>query len=121
MEAFEKLVVWQRAMDLVERVYALSRAFPSDERFGLTSQLCRASVSVPANIAEGYGRTHRGDYLHHLSMARGSLMEIETHLKIAVRLRFVTEEAMRPSWDNAQEVGRLLTALIASLQEPRKG
>ncbi|HOW19678.1 MAG TPA: four helix bundle protein, partial [Phycisphaerae bacterium] len=87
LQTYRDLEAWQRAIDLVEAVYVLTRGFPNAERFGLTSQTQRASVSIPSNIAEGYGRSHRGDYLHHLSMARGSLMELEIQLTIAVRLR----------------------------------
>ncbi|HEY3319507.1 MAG TPA: four helix bundle protein [Planctomycetota bacterium] len=92
LQSYRDLLVWQKAMDLVVSIYTLSRSFPNDERFGLTSQIRRASISVPSNIAEGYGRSHRGEYLHHLSIARGSLMEVETDLLAAVRLAFVTRE-----------------------------
>ena len=68
---YRDLEVWQKAMDLVEQVYRLAKALPPEERYGLTSQIQRAAVSIPANIAEGHGRLHRGDYVHHLSMARG--------------------------------------------------
>lgn len=118
LETYRELKVWQKAMDLVEQVYLVSRSFPDDERFGLVSQVRRAVVSIPANIAEGYGRKHRGDYLHHLSMARGSLMELETHLIIAVRLRFVAEQQTQQVWQTSQEVGKMLNGLWESLQEP---
>ncbi|MDZ4675634.1 MAG: four helix bundle protein [Gemmatimonadota bacterium] len=85
-------MVWQLGMELVTLVYALTRRFPADERFGLTSQARRAAVSVPANIAEGRTRTHRKVYLHHLSIAVGSLSELETHLLIAGRLGFLKQE-----------------------------
>ena len=104
-------------MDLVEGVYVLSQRLPSQERFGLTSQLQRSASSIPANIAEGYGRIHRGDYVHHLSLARGSLMELETHLTIAVRLKFVSRDDALPVWNQSQNVGRMLTSLIRSLQK----
>ncbi len=85
-------------MDVVEEVYRFSKGFPTEERFGLTSQIRRAAVSVPANIAEGYGRIHRGDYIHHLSIANGSLMEIETHLLIAGRLEYLKKEKAKKAW-----------------------
>jgi len=76
----------------------------------------RAAVSVPANIAEGWGRSHTGDYLHHLSIAKGSLLELETHLIIIRRLDYVTKEESEKSWELAQEVGKMLSSLIASLK-----
>lgn len=86
LASYRELSVWQRSMDLTVAVYDVAKALPADERYGLGSQLKRAAVSVPANIAEGYGRTHRGGYLRHLSIARGSLSEVETLLAIAVRV-----------------------------------
>ena len=91
IKSYQELTVWQKSMDLVEAIYLLAKKFPKEETFGLTSQIKRAVVSIPANIAEGYGRTHRGDYLHHLSIARGSLMEVETHLAIALRLNYLPQ------------------------------
>ncbi|HSH95711.1 MAG TPA: four helix bundle protein [Roseimicrobium sp.] len=115
IQTYRDLLVWKRAMQLVEVVYRLSAEFPADERYGLKSQVQRAAVSVPANIAEGYGRTHRGDYLHHLSIARGSLMEVETHLALAARLKLVSRDDVMPCWEIAQKVGQLLNKLIVSL------
>ena len=77
----------------------------------------RAGVSVPANIAEGYGRIHRGDYIHHLSIARGSLAELETHIALAVRLGFAQREEASILWNTAQKVGKMLSGMIRSLQE----
>lgn len=113
---YRQLEVWQRAMELAEQIYELTSGFPSSERFGLISQLQRASVSIPANIAEGYGRSHRGDYLRHLSIARGSLMELETHLTLSVRLKLIARSKVLPAWKLAQQVGQMLTKLIASLR-----
>src|SRR5579862_9862079 len=103
LKTYRDLDLWKKCIDLVEKVYRLTRNFPADERFGLSSQVQRAAVSIPANIAEGYGRTHRGDYLHHLSISAGSLMEVETHLVIAVRLKFVTREQVMETWKLTQE------------------
>ena len=115
-ESYRGLEVWQVAMDLVEEVYQAAARLPETEKFGLKSQLRRAATSIPANIAEGYGRTHRGDYLRHLSIARGSLMEIETHLMIAVRLKQLQREDAIPAWQLTQRVGQMLTRLIQSLK-----
>lgn len=117
LKTYRDLTVWRKAMDLVVAVYDLSRRFPPEERYGLASQLQRAAVSVPANIAEGYARVHRGDYLRHLSIARGSKAEMETHLTIATRLGLAQREDTLPVWELAQDVGRLLNALIKSLED----
>jgi len=116
LRSYRDLDVWQKSMDLVMAVYKMTRSFPADERFGLTGQIQRAAVSIPANIAEGYGRLHRGDYLHHLSMSQGSLAELETHLTIAARLEYIPREDGVEAWHLAQETGKLLRGLIVSLQ-----
>jgi four helix bundle protein len=121
MKNYRELEVWKRAMDMVVAVYGLTEEFPAQERYGLASQMQRAAVSVPANIAEGYGRLHRGDYLHHLSIARGSLAELETHLTLAVRLDFVERERATGVWGMTQEVGKMLSSMIRSLQGKPRG
>jgi four helix bundle protein len=103
-------------MDMVEEVYRLTKRFPKDEMFGLTSQIRRASVSVPANIAEGYGRLHRKEYLNHLSIAQGSLLEAETHLQIAVRLEYLDREQVKHAWGLMQDVGKMPRRLIIALR-----
>ena len=117
LKTYRNLDVWQKAMDLVLCIYELTTTLPDDEKFGLATQMKRAAVSIPSNIAEGYGRTHRGEYLHHLSFARGSLSEVETHLAIAARLKLVRRNDTIEVWKLAQEVGRMLNKLIASLKE----
>ena len=120
LKTYRDLDVWQRSVDLVLTAYALSKKLPSKERFGLTSQLQRAAVSIPANIAEGYGRIHRGDYVHHLSMARGSLAELETHVTIAVRLGFIERDEAMEVWNLSQEVGKMLNKLVQSLDRRKE-
>ena len=85
----------------------------------MTSQIKRSVVSIPANIAEGYNRTHRGDYLRHLSFAKGSVAELETHIAIAARLNFIEREEAVNIWNLAQEIGKMLTKLIQSLSEEK--
>lgn len=102
-------------MDLVLACYAISADFPKSEVYGLSSQLRRASVSVPANIAEGYGRKHRAEYLNHLSIASGSLAELETHMQIAARLSYMDEATYQDLMRQADEVSRMLGALRRSL------
>lgn len=106
-------------MDLVVLSYRVSKFFPKEERYGLTAQLRRAAVSIPSNIAEGHGRKHLGDYLHQLSVANGSLMELETQIEIARRLNYMRpadEETLRRQ---AANVGRMLAGLFAALKRRR--
>jgi four helix bundle protein len=114
--SYYDLDAWKIAMDLAVDCYTLTRSFPRDELFGMTSQIRRAAASVPANIAEGYGRDNRGDYVHHLRIAQGSLKELETHLILASRVGIVTSEQLDPILSRADRVGRLLRSLYRSLQ-----
>jgi four helix bundle protein len=106
IKSYRDLRVWERALDLVVRSYQLAKLLPRDELYGLVSQMLRAAVSVPANIAEGHGRHHLGDYLHHLSVANGSLMELETHLLVAQRLSYLKTSDVEPLLALTNEVGR---------------
>ncbi|MCG6156711.1 four helix bundle protein [Rubinisphaera margarita] len=115
---YRDLQVWVKAMALVEDVYRFAALFPDTERFGLTSQIQRAAVSIPSNIAEGYG-CGGGDYGRHINIARGSLAELETQLEIADRLNYLTREQAKPIWQTAQEVGRMLTGLSKALKNRR--
>lgn len=103
-------------MKLAEMCYRLTKMFPPDELYGMTSQIRRAAVSVPANIAEGYGRESRGDYIRFLQMAQGSLKELETHLILSERVNLTTLEAVNPLLEQCETVGKMLRALIRSLQ-----
>lgn len=109
------LVAWQKAVELCVAIYEATKAFPSEERFGLVSQLRRAGVSVPSNIAEGYGRGSRQDYVRFLRAARGSLYEIDTQLLLSCRLGFLTEAAFQQIESQANECSRILFGLIRSL------
>ncbi len=111
------LLVWRRAMDLVLATYRLTKGFPADERYSLVQQLRRAAVSVPSNIAEGHGRTHLGDYLRHLSIARGSVMELETQVLIAGRLGYVSKPEEDRLLVLAAQVGRMLSGLLRVLKK----
>ena len=116
IRTFRDLIVWQRAMELVDHANELSANFPSEERFALTSQFHRSAGSIPANIAEGYGRGSRGDYLRFLKIARGSLYETETHVEIARRRRWLNPSLSPIAFDLIREVDRLLSALIRRLE-----
>lgn len=117
LKSYRDLLVWQKAMDLVVESYEVAALFPKTELYGLKSQLERAAVSVPANIAEGHGREHLGDYLRHLSVANGSLMELETHFLIAERLGFLSSADTAHPTELAPEVGRMLAGLIRKLRQ----
>jgi four helix bundle protein len=106
-----ELIVWQKAMDLVVGVYSLSDRFPRREDYRLTAQLTRAITSVPANIAEGNARSSPREYAHFLSISKGSLMEAETFLFLAIRLGYVSPEDARPALDLIIEISKMLTSL----------
>ncbi len=116
---FRDLEVWQRAMDLVVEVYRVTKSFPSEERYGLTAQSRRAATSVPSNIAEGRGRFGLGGFIYHLSVATGSLMEVETQLLIAQRLEYFQLDEARRMLDRAAEVRRLLAGMVRALRAKR--
>ncbi|MEN1680708.1 MAG: four helix bundle protein [Planctomycetota bacterium] len=118
LAGYRDLEVWQAAMELVEEVYALTTAFPDEEKFGLVSQLRRAAVSVPSNIAEGHGRQSQGDMGRFASIARGSLSELETQVILAQRLGLSDDFATKQILDQADEVGRMLGGLIRSTRKP---
>ena len=101
-------------MDLVIQCYELTEKFPRNKLNGLASQIQRAVASIPANIAEGHGRDHIGDYSHHLSIASGSLMEIEIHLLIAARLKYLDSETVNKALQKTDEISRMLTGLRKS-------
>ena len=112
---YQDLIAWQRAMDLVEEVYKATKDFPREEIYALTSQIRRAAVSIPSNIAEGQGRRTTADFLRHLSIAYGSLREVETQALIARRLKYIAQAKLEEVMERAGEVGRLLNGLMSSL------
>ena len=111
------LVAWQKGFGLGLDVYRVTKSFPDSERFGLISQLRRAAVSVSSNIAEGYGRGSTADYIRFLRAARGSLYEIDTQLLFAARLEFLPQSSYDELVERVNECGRILAALIRSLEE----
>jgi four helix bundle protein len=116
VKSYRELTVWQWAMDLAEMCYLATKSFPDSEKFGLISQICRSAASVPANIAEGHGREHTKEYLHHLSIAAGSVAELETHLMLSQRIGFLSEGELARLLDPTEEVGKMLTGLRQSLK-----
>lgn len=116
INSYRDLAAWQEAIELTVRVYGLTKNWPREELYGLTSQVRRAATSVAANIAEGYGRDNLGSYLQFLRIAQGSLKEVETHVIVAQRVGVAEEEAVHPVLDHADRVGRILGGLIRKLQ-----
>jgi four helix bundle protein len=115
IESYRDLMVWQQAMDLAVSIYEATRTWPKDELYGLTTQVRRAATSVPANIAEGYGRESRATYQQFLRIAQGSLKELETHLLIAQRIGIVSSEIVAHLMTRSESVGKLLRLLIRKL------
>jgi len=113
---FRDLLVWQKSITLVKESYRIARELPTYEVYGLASQLRRASVSIPSNIAEGNRRIHRKEYIHHLSIARGSVAELETHIEIARMLSYIPASEVGAVQELIDHVSRMLTRLIASLE-----
>ncbi|MBN8913418.1 MAG: four helix bundle protein [Rhizobiales bacterium] len=119
IQSYRDLKVWQEAMDLAEAAYRISQTMPPSERFGMISQIRRAAVSIPSNIAEGYGRESTGSYVHFLKTARGSLRELETHVLIAHRVGLVQTQETDKLLDLAERIAKMLHALIRSVQSSR--
>lgn len=118
IRSYRDLHVWQLGIRLVIESYHVGRRLPTDERFGLTSQIRRAAVSVPANIAEGHGRGSRGDYRQHVWIAVGSLRELETLFEIVSQLKYVDEKSLTMVRGLCNELGRMLTRLAKRLKSP---
>ncbi len=115
--SFKDLIVWQRALQLSTEIYRLSSSFPKSELFGLTNQMRRAAVSIASNIAEGYGRSTKGEYLQSLGYARGSNCELQTQLMIAGALGLGEEKRRMSAEGLSADVSRLLNALINKLRQ----
>jgi four helix bundle protein len=116
IQSYRDLRVWQKAMDLSEQSYLMTRKLPKDELFGMISQIRRASVSVPANIAEGYGRDNIGSYIQFLRIAQGSLKELETHFLVCARVGLLLETETTVLLERSEDLGKMLRSLIRSLE-----
>ena len=115
IKRYRDLEVWQKSMDLVVDCYRITKRFPKNEDFGLTSQLQRSAVSIPANIAEGRERQHTKEFIQHISIAYGSLAELETHIQIAERLNYIDKSQAYSLMDKTAVIGRMLNSLRKSL------
>jgi|SRR5579872_3630430 len=115
IQTYRDLKAWDEAMYLVEDIYKITKKLPSEEQYGLRSQIRRCAVSLPSNIAEGHGRKGNKEFMHHLSIAKGSLSELETQLILCVRLEYISRTDLKPIWDRTQIVSKLISGLVKSL------
>jgi four helix bundle protein len=120
VRSYQDLVAWQKAMNLVGEIYRVSLLFPKEEVFGLTSQLRRAAVSIPSNIAEGQAKSSRGEFQLYLGHARGSMAELETQIMIARNLNYLSESEAAGLLEQAADVGRIMNGLLAALKAGKK-
>ncbi len=117
MNSFRELKVWQKAMDLVTDIYAITTIFPQHEQFGITSQIRRSSISIPSNIAEGFGRNSNNEFVRFLRIAIGSLFELQTQLEISKNLKFISIEEFNKMLLESTEIEKMIKALIKSLNK----
>ena len=120
IRSYKDLDVWNKSMDLVVECYTLTRQFPKSEVYGLNSQIQRAAVSIPANIAEGRQRQHSREFSQHLSIASGSLAELETHVQIANRLDYLRADQIKDILDKTTEIGKMLNGVRKSIKSKSK-
>ena len=116
---YRKLVVWQKSIDLVVKIYGIVKELPEEEKYALSDQLRRASISIPSNIAEGYGRIYNKELLHFLTISRGSLYEVETQLIIGKELGFFTDSKIEPALLLITEISKMLATLIKKLNNDK--
>ncbi len=114
---YKELLVWQKAMDLADIVYDISRSFPKEEQYGMTSQIRRAVISIPSNLAEGHARSSTREFLQFIAIAKGSLAELETQALLAERWGYIEPEQLNDAMARSDEVNRMLTGLQKSLKE----
>ena len=117
LKSYKELKVWDKSYKLCLEIYKITKKFPSEEKYGLSLQIRRSSVSIPSNIAEGYGRKSTQEYIRHLYVAYGSYCELETQILLSIDLGYVKDEAKRRVLEMTREVERMLKALINSLEE----
>ncbi|MFN0729160.1 four helix bundle protein [Polaribacter gochangensis] len=116
MKTFRDLLVWQKSMNFVTEIYKVSKLFPKDENFGLTSQIRRSAVSIPSNISEGYGREGMKDYLRFLNIAMASLFELQTQLEIAYNLEYIKKDKFDCLYELSREIERMLSSFIRTIK-----
>jgi four helix bundle protein len=117
-QSYRDLIVWQKAMEMVVQVYAITKQFPKEELYGLTSQVRRAAVSIPSNIAEGHSRKSTPEFLNFLSIAQGSRAEVETQLMLAEHLGYAPKPRIEPTLSLLEEINRMISSLRNKLTDP---
>ncbi|MBK0369205.1 four helix bundle protein [Flavobacterium agrisoli] len=117
MSTFRKLLIWQKSMTLVTKIYQETKHFPKEEIFGLTSQLRRSSISIPSNIAEGFGRETNKDFLRFLNISIGSLFEMQTQLEIAKNISYINNEQFNNLYEDSREVERMIVSFTKKIKE----
>ena len=115
IRTYRDLIVWQKAMVMVTEVYEITKSFPKEENYGLIPQIRRCAVSIPSNIAEGYGRKSTGDYLRFLQIAIGSVYELQTQIEISLNLKYLRQDKFSNIYECSREIERMLTSLIRKL------
>jgi four helix bundle protein len=120
MKTYRDLFVWQKAMAFVTEIYRKTKAFPREEVYGLTSQIRRCAVSIPSNIAEGYGRNSTSDYIRFLQIASGSLYELQTQVEISANLEYLSKSEVEQLYSLSREIERMLSSLIRKLDGIKK-
>ena len=116
IKTFRDLIVWQKSISFVTEIYKMTNVFPKEEQFSLTSQLRRAAISIPSNIAEGFGRHTRKEYIRFLQIAIGSTFELQTQIEIAKNLNFISQENFSRVFELSREIERMLSSLITKLK-----
>jgi four helix bundle protein len=117
MKTYRDLVVWQKSMSLVTQIYQITKTFPKEETYGLISQMRRCAVSIPSNIAEGYGRRSTDDYLRFLQIATSSLYEMQTQIEIALNLGYLLKSNFEKAYESSREIERMLSSLTRRIKD----
>lgn len=115
IKTYRDLIVWQKSMALVTKIYQITKSFPNTETYGLVSQIRRCAISIPSNIAEGYGRNSTNDYTRFLNIATGSLYELQTQLGISINLQYIKKDDFDILYESSREIERMITSLIKKL------
>ena len=119
IKTYRDLMVWQKSMGLVTEIYRMTKMLPKDEIYGLTAQMRRCAISIPSNIAEGYGRSSTNDYIRFLNITSGSLYELQTQIEIALNLKYVSQGDFDKLYEAGREIERMLSSLIKKIRERR--